>query len=69
MLLLKRRTNWEKGTQFQGVETPSQSRFVSYYDTITNKLNGLLPPINTLKLKRIMIDSINGLNFIKYLSH
>ncbi|RMZ96994.1 phosphatidylinositol 3-4-5-trisphosphate 3-phosphatase TPTE2-like [Brachionus plicatilis] len=36
-----RRTNWDKGKIFQGVETPSQSRFVGYYDIICNKLNGL----------------------------
>lgn len=57
---MKRRTNWEKGTTFQGVETPSQSRFVGYYDIITNKLGGLLPSIKTLKLKSITIKSING---------
>ena len=55
-----RRTNWEKGNVFQGVETPSQSRFVGYYDIITNKLGGALPPVVTLKLKKLMIYSING---------
>jgi PTEN phosphatase family protein len=56
-----RRTNWDKGNIFQGVETPSQSRFVGYYDIITNKLNGLLPSIVTLKLKKVVIYSINGI--------
>ena len=37
-----RRTNWEKGKQFQGVETPSQSRFVGYYDIITMLAMSLL---------------------------
>jgi len=55
-----RRTNWEKGKQFQGVETPSQSRFVGYYDIITNKLGGLLPSIKTINLKKITINSIKG---------
>lgn len=56
-----RRTNWEKGSTFQGVETPSQSRFVGYYDVITNKLGGLLPSIKTLKLKKVIIYSIKGI--------
>jgi PTEN phosphatase family protein len=55
-----RRTNWEKGKTFQGVETPSQSRFVGYYDIITNKLGGLLPPIKTINLNKIIINSIKG---------
>ena len=58
-----RRTNWEKGKQFQGVETPSQSRFVGYYDIITNKLGGLLPSIKTIHLKKIRIHSIKGFYF------
>jgi PTEN phosphatase family protein len=56
-----RRTNWDKGNVFQGVETPSQSRFVGYYDIITNKLGGLLPPIRVLKLAKVIIHSIKGI--------
>jgi PTEN homologous phosphatase len=59
-----RRTNWDKGNTFQGVETPSQSRFVGYYDIITNKLGGLLPAIRNLKLKKIVMHSINGIQAI-----
>jgi PTEN phosphatase family protein len=55
------RTDLEKGKTFQGVETPSQSRFVGYYDIITNKLGGLLPPIRTLKLKQVILHSIQGI--------
>ena len=55
-----RRTNWDKGNIFQGVETPSQSRFVGYYDIITNKLGGLLPPIRTLRLRKVIIHSVEG---------
>jgi PTEN homologous phosphatase len=55
-----RRTDWEKGDTFQGVETPSQSRFVKYFEIITNELNGSPPQIRTLKLKSIIINSING---------
>ncbi|RMZ96992.1 phosphatidylinositol 3-4-5-trisphosphate 3-phosphatase TPTE2-like [Brachionus plicatilis] len=56
-----RRTNWDKGKIFQGVETPSQSRFVGYYDIICNKLNGLLPPIKYLRLTKVLIHSIRGI--------
>jgi PTEN phosphatase family protein len=53
-----RRTDFDKGTTFQGVETPSQSRFVGYYDIIKNKLDGTLPPRRDLKLDKIIIHSI-----------
>jgi PTEN phosphatase family protein len=56
-----RRTNWDKGNVFQGVETPSQSRFVGYYDIITNKLGGLLPAIRVLKLSKVIIHSMRGI--------
>lgn len=56
-----RRTNWDKGKTFQGVETPSQSRFVGYYDIITNQLGGLLPSIKTMYLKKVIIHSIKGI--------
>ena len=55
-----RRTDWDKGTSFQGVQTPTQARFVSYFETITHKLGGLIPSARTLKLKKITIHSING---------
>ena len=55
-----RRTNWEKGTTFQGIETPSQSRFVEYFDKIRKEHGGQLPPKRTLRLKRVIIRSING---------
>ena len=57
-----RRTNWDKGKTFQGVETPSQSRFVEYYDIIIKNYDGLNPPIRNLKLKKIIIHSIKGIN-------
>ena len=56
------RTNWDKGSKFQGVETPSQSRYVGYYETILTKYSGNLPPRNALKLEKIIIHSINGRN-------
>lgn len=55
-----RRTNWDKGSTFQGVETPSQSRFVGYFEIIKNDLGGLLPSICKLRLNKIIIKSIQG---------
>jgi PTEN phosphatase family protein len=55
-----RRTDWEKGKSFQGVQTPTQARFVGYFDIIKNKLGGLLPSIRVLNLKKVIIHSIKG---------
>lgn len=55
-----RRTDYNKGKSFQGVQTPTQARFVGYFDIITNKLGGLIPAVRTLKLKKVTIHSING---------
>lgn len=54
------RTDWDKGNKFQGVETPSQSRYVGYYEKILTQYGGNLPPRNELKLTKIIIHSING---------
>mmetsp|Transcript_19367 Transcript_19367/g.23975 ORF Transcript_19367/g.23975 Transcript_19367/m.23975 type:complete len:584 (+) Transcript_19367:44-1795(+) len=52
-----RRTDTEVGTKFQGVETPSQSRYVGYYEWIKN--NGRkLPPPTKLKIKDIVITGM-----------
>jgi hypothetical protein len=50
-----RRTDLDKGQTFQGVETPSQSRFVAYFDHIKNTLGGQLPPKRLLKLDKIIL--------------
>lgn len=55
-----RRTDWNKGNSFQGVQTPTQARFVGYYDIITNKLSGIIPSVRTLRLKSVTIHSIHG---------
>lgn len=57
-----RRTNWDKGNVFQGVETPSQSRFVGYYDIVRNQFGGLLPPLRTLKLSKVIISGLEGID-------
>jgi PTEN phosphatase family protein len=56
----ERRTDLEKGDKFQGVETPSQSRFVGYYEKMLKNYNGELPPKVSLKLNKIIITSIKG---------
>ena len=54
------RTDWVKGSKFQGVETPSQSRFVGYFEKVLTQHGGNPPPRNELKLTKIIIHSING---------
>lgn len=56
-----RRTDWNKGNSFQGVQTPTQARFVGYFDIVTNKLGGMIPSIRTLKLAKVTIHSIKGI--------
>ncbi|WAQ99156.1 TPTE2-like protein [Mya arenaria] len=46
-----RRTDLDHGSTFQGVETPSQSRYVGYFGVVKNKLNGSLPKAKYLKRK------------------
>ncbi|XP_030648456.1 putative tyrosine-protein phosphatase TPTE [Chanos chanos] len=56
----ERRTDKSMSSKFQGVETPSQSRYVGYYEIMKNKYNRQLPPPKTLKIKSIRIHSISG---------
>lgn len=56
-----RRTDLDKGKTFQGVETPSQSRYVGYYEKIVKILDGEAPPVVKLKLKSIRITGIRTL--------
>ncbi|XP_043388362.1 phosphatidylinositol 3,4,5-trisphosphate 3-phosphatase TPTE2 isoform X4 [Chelonia mydas] len=56
----ERRTDKSTSSKFQGVETPSQSRYVGYYEILKNKYNLKLPPERRLKIKNIKIYSING---------
>uniref|UniRef100_A0A4W5LTZ1 Transmembrane phosphatase with tensin homology n=1 Tax=Hucho hucho TaxID=62062 RepID=A0A4W5LTZ1_9TELE len=62
----ERRTDKSRSSKFQGVETPSQSRYVGYYEVMKTKFNRQLPPEQSLKIKSIRIHSITGL--IEYLS-
>ncbi|XP_078513377.1 phosphatidylinositol 3,4,5-trisphosphate 3-phosphatase TPTE2-like isoform X1 [Lissotriton helveticus] len=54
----ERRTDKSTSTKFQGVETPSQSRYVGYYEIMKNKYKLQLPPEKKLRIKSIRIHSI-----------
>ncbi|OCT93067.1 phosphatidylinositol 3,4,5-trisphosphate 3-phosphatase TPTE2 [Xenopus laevis] len=56
----ERRTDTSVSTKFQGVETPSQSRYVAYYEVLKNKFNRQLPPEKQLRIRSIRIHSIQG---------
>uniref|UniRef100_F7AUS6 Phosphatidylinositol 3,4,5-trisphosphate 3-phosphatase TPTE2-like n=1 Tax=Monodelphis domestica TaxID=13616 RepID=F7AUS6_MONDO len=56
----KRRTDLTSGTKYQGVETPSQSRYVEYFALIKNKYNWTVPQKRMLQIRAIIIYSIQG---------
>ncbi|KAI1893628.1 hypothetical protein AGOR_G00125670 [Albula goreensis] len=56
----ERRTDKSMSSKFQGVETPSQSRYVGYYEIMKNKYDRQLPPEKSLKIRSIRIHSIRG---------
>ncbi|CAG00470.1 unnamed protein product [Tetraodon nigroviridis] len=56
----ERRTDKSRSSKFQGVETPSQSRYVGYYEIMKNTFDRQLPPPKRLGIKSIRIHSIAG---------
>ncbi|XP_044936485.1 phosphatidylinositol 3,4,5-trisphosphate 3-phosphatase TPTE2-like isoform X2 [Mustela putorius furo] len=56
----ERRTDKSTSSKFQGVETPSQSRYVGYFADVKNIYNMTLPPRKTVKIEKIVIHSIHG---------
>ncbi|XP_053313738.1 phosphatidylinositol 3,4,5-trisphosphate 3-phosphatase TPTE2-like [Spea bombifrons] len=56
----ERRTDTTVSTKFQGVETPSQSRYVGYYEIMKNKYKLQLPPEKKFSIRSIRIHSIQG---------
>ncbi|KAL6473002.1 hypothetical protein MHYP_G00191900 [Metynnis hypsauchen] len=56
----ERRTDKSMSSKFQGVETPSQSRYVGYYEIMKNNYDRQLPPPKSLKIKSLRIHSIAG---------
>ncbi|XP_062814389.1 phosphatidylinositol 3,4,5-trisphosphate 3-phosphatase TPTE2 isoform X2 [Anolis carolinensis] len=55
----ERRTDTSTSSKFQGVETPSQSRYVGYYATLKFVYNLNLPPVRPLKIKSIKLYAIH----------
>lgn len=56
-----RRTDLSVGRKFQGVETPSQSRYVGYFQKIKEKYGGIPPEEVPLKLSKIKIYAMAGI--------
>ncbi|XP_029458635.1 phosphatidylinositol 3,4,5-trisphosphate 3-phosphatase TPTE2-like [Rhinatrema bivittatum] len=56
----ERRTDTSMSTKFQGVETPSQSRYVGYYELVKNKYKWQLPAERKFRIKSFLVHSING---------
>ncbi|XP_054442631.1 phosphatidylinositol 3,4,5-trisphosphate 3-phosphatase TPTE2-like isoform X3 [Pteronotus mesoamericanus] len=56
----ERRTDKTTSSKFQGVETPSQSRYVGYFADVKNIYNLSLPPRKRLTIKKIVLYSIHG---------
>lgn len=54
------RTDKTVGTKFQGVETPSQSRYVEYFEEVKDKHNGVLPDEVPLKIAEMRIYKLSG---------
>jgi PTEN phosphatase family protein len=57
----ERRTDKSVGEKFQGVETPSQSRYVEYFTQITTQMEGKVPEPKPLRVKNIKIYSLLGI--------
>lgn len=53
-----RRTDKTRGTKCQGVQTPSQSRYVLYYERLLTQMDGVLPPPLTLRLEKIIFHKL-----------
>ncbi|XP_053214113.1 phosphatidylinositol 3,4,5-trisphosphate 3-phosphatase TPTE2-like isoform X2 [Panonychus citri] len=55
-----RRTDTSVGKKYQGVETPSQARYIEYFSRIINQMNGKLPVEGkTVNLKSISIEGLS----------
>ncbi|XP_059935742.1 phosphatidylinositol 3,4,5-trisphosphate 3-phosphatase TPTE2-like [Mesoplodon densirostris] len=56
----ERRTDKSISSKYQGVENPSQKRFVGYFAMVKNTYKLTLPPVKKLTMKTIIIYSIRG---------
>ncbi|XP_071950976.1 phosphatidylinositol 3,4,5-trisphosphate 3-phosphatase TPTE2-like [Antedon mediterranea] len=55
-----RRTDYDVGSKFQGVQTPSQARYVGYYEMVKYTHNGMIPNSSTFKIESIQVQSLQG---------
>ncbi|XP_033090296.1 phosphatidylinositol 3,4,5-trisphosphate 3-phosphatase TPTE2-like isoform X3 [Trachypithecus francoisi] len=58
----ERRTDKTNSTEFQGVEIPSQNRYVGYFAQVNHIYNWNLPPRRILFTKAFIIYSIHGIS-------
>lgn len=56
----ERRTDKTRGKKTQGVDTPSQSRYVGYYQQMISDMNRNLPPPLALRLSKLTLHEISG---------
>lgn len=54
----EQRTDLSVGKKYQGVETPSQARYVGYFARVINELGGKIPPKREFNFKSINIEGI-----------
>uniref|UniRef100_T1KQP5 Phosphatidylinositol-3,4,5-trisphosphate 3-phosphatase n=2 Tax=Tetranychus urticae TaxID=32264 RepID=T1KQP5_TETUR len=54
-----RRTDTSVGKKYQGVETPSQARYIDYFSRVISQFNGKIPDSKTVTLKSINIEGIS----------
>nr|XP_048296114.1 phosphatidylinositol 3,4,5-trisphosphate 3-phosphatase TPTE2-like isoform X2 [Myodes glareolus] len=57
----ERRTDKTTSSKFQGIETPSQNRYVDYFEKLKISYQWTLPPRKILVIKRFIIYSIHGI--------
>ena len=55
-----RRTDKSRGTKSQGVDTPSQSRYVEYYQRLIAVMKRNLPPPVALRITTLTLHGISG---------
>uniref|UniRef100_A0A1I8INU3 Cyclic nucleotide-binding domain-containing protein n=1 Tax=Macrostomum lignano TaxID=282301 RepID=A0A1I8INU3_9PLAT len=56
-----KRTDYQQGIKFQGVETPSQNRYVGYFETVKKEFNYEMPPDTPLIVRKIIIHGISSI--------
>ncbi|XP_031195106.1 phosphatidylinositol 3,4,5-trisphosphate 3-phosphatase TPTE2-like isoform X2 [Mastomys coucha] len=56
----ERRTDKSSSSKFQGIETPSQNRYVKYFEKLKTNYQLTLPPKRELVIKRFVVYSIHG---------